>query len=357
MDEKINSLRKKLNTLPETAWNEHSTTEALIDFLKENTSLEIVKKDKWFYARHFEGKGLDTICFRSDMDAITGKNGAFHGCGHDGHMAALCGLALAIEGRRLGKNICLLFQPAEETGEGAKICREIISAEGISRIYGFHNIPGFKEGLVLLKKGVFACSSMGMTVRLWGSRCHAAYPETGKNPTYIIGELIRLFDTTNRERNKDGIYITVVNVNVGSKNFGISPGYGEISFTLRAEAEEELLNLKKTIEEFIFTKAYEEDIKSENEIFDYFPETVNPSSVYDEVRGFIENEFLCKDLSVPMRWSEDFGWYLKECPGMFFGIGTGINAPGLHTDGYSYNDNVTETAIGLFLRLAEGEVL
>ena len=81
------------------------------------------------------------IAFRADMDALpidekTGADyasrhpGRMHACGHDGHMAILLELARRLSKRkRLGRNVLLVFQPAEEASGGAKqigraSCRE-----------------------------------------------------------------------------------------------------------------------------------------------------------------------------------------------------------------------------------------
>lgn len=74
--------------------------------------------------------------------------GAAHLCGHDGHAASLCAVALALEGRTLHRNVFLLFQPAEETGAGAYPCCELFKKEQIGEIYGAHNLPGFPAGAV-----------------------------------------------------------------------------------------------------------------------------------------------------------------------------------------------------------------
>ena len=83
--------------------------------------------------------------------------------GHDGHSAMLCGLALLLEGRRVGKNVHLIFQAAEETGEGA---RQVIDTwpelKSLRALYALHNIPGFPEGALLMRRGCFACASCGV---------------------------------------------------------------------------------------------------------------------------------------------------------------------------------------------------
>ena len=55
------------------------------------------------------------------------------------------------------------------------------------------------------------------------------------------------------------------------------------------------------------------------------------------------------------RASEDFGYYLKQCSGAMFYIGSGEEYPALHTDGYDFNDGILKTAVDMFLTLAETE--
>ena len=50
-------------------------------------------------------------------------------------------------------------------------------------------------------------------------------------------------------------------------------------------------------------------------------------------------------LDEPMRWSEDFGWMLKRAPGLYFGIGDGEDWPGLHTEGFCFDDGIIPAAL------------
>ena len=56
-------------------------------------------------------------------------------------------------------------------------------------------------------------------------------------------------------------------------------------------------------------------------------------------------------LAEPMRWSEDFGWYLMRTKGAFFGIGDGENYAQLHTKDYEFPDEIMENAVRLFAEL------
>lgn len=62
-----------------------------------------------------------------------------------------------------------------------------------------------------------------------------------------------------------------------------------------------------------------------------------------------------RELPEPMRWSEDFGYYLQDCAGAFFGLGAGEDTPALHTAGYEFPDALLEKGIALFSALADPE--
>ena len=143
--EKVISLRQVLHECPERSGQEARTMAAIRAFLHEHTSLELRDMGGWLLATHREDDSLPSVGFRADMDALPCEdNEARHGCGHDGHSAILCALALELEGRTFGKNIRLIFQGAEETGEGAKrVCGSWPELRRVHRIYGLHNIPGF----------------------------------------------------------------------------------------------------------------------------------------------------------------------------------------------------------------------
>src|SRR6056297_2999629 len=101
-------LRHELHKNPEVSNEEKWTKNHLIEFLRENTKLEIIDKGKWFYAAYRSKVGNRNIAFRADFDAVemdegielsyASKNeGVSHKCGHDGHSAALAAFALEID--------------------------------------------------------------------------------------------------------------------------------------------------------------------------------------------------------------------------------------------------------------------
>ena len=108
-----------------------------------------------------------TIAVRGDIDALP----IGHRCGHDGHTTILLQLAEQISDKYPqtfnGINIILVFQPEEETGTGSQkiIDAGILQQYNIKAIYGFHNLPGFPLGTVVLNYHTFAAASTGVIYR------------------------------------------------------------------------------------------------------------------------------------------------------------------------------------------------
>lgn len=324
--------------------------ETIRRFLQENTSLTLETMDGWLLATHWEGDGLETIGLRADMDAIPCEEGARHGCGHDGHSAILCALALALEGKRLGKNVFLIFQGAEETGEGA---RRVIDSwpgfRGLSRIYGLHNIPGFPKGTLLYRRGCFACASRGFIADIQGRPAHAAYPGDGANPAALLSRLVlALPEMIDDILDGDDRLLmhTVVGVSIGGENFGLSADRGRLCLTLRGHRQSDIDTLEARIVDFTRAGCSAAGMGCRFETRDAFPDTTNaPEVVDDALSKWTAAGLPLRELAEPMRWSEDFGAYLKQVPGMFFGIGIGEDHPGLHTAEYRFDDGIIEAAV------------
>jgi amidohydrolase len=371
--EQVISLRHTLHQYPELSMQETETMKTLQDFLRDNTSLEIHKREGWFYALkkssvpvENSGNNPKPIAFRADMDALpipetirlsyaSEHCGISHKCGHDGHCAALCGLALELSGRDLDRDIYLIFQPGEEIGTGAQRCVELIREKGITEIYAFHNLGGYPEGSLVYRKGLTQPASEGLRIRLVGKSSHASAPEKGNNPAGTIAKVVQyarnLIDPT--EKSRPMRLCTITGIRLGDGDFGISPGEGEICMTLRAEVEAEMEEMEKAVLAYASRTAKEAGQEMTYSIHDYFPETRNHDACLDQVLDTARKN---KIPAIPMRelWraSEDFGHYLKECPGAMFYIGNGEDYPSLHTAEYDFNDRILETAVNLFVGLA-----
>lgn len=362
--QKITDLRHNLHIHAELSTKEEKTKQILMDFIRDNTSLEVVDRGPWFYAFK-DGMGDNPIAFRADMDALpipetisleygSSCPGVSHKCGHDGHSAALCGLALELDQRDTGRPVYLIFQHAEEIGVGGRVCSSLLQEKNISEVYAFHNRSGYPEGSIVYRRGLAQPASEGLTITLRGNQSHASAPEEGRNPSHIVSEILSLANEIPSRPHRGLVLCTVVHVEVGTKDFGISAGEGQISLTLRAEHSKDLNYMEQEICDLAEKLAEEEDIEVSFDWTDAFPETKNSDFAVDHVLSVAESLGLSTiPMESPWRSSEDFGYYTKTCHGAIFYIGNGRKHPAVHTVEYDFNDRILGIAVDMFLGLVE----
>lgn len=363
------NLRHKLHENAEISGNEKRTIEILIDFIRNNTTFNVAKKDGYFYAEKIVAKEAMNIAFRADMDALpmvettdiqykSNNVGVAHKCGHDGHCAILAGFALELSERPIeNKNIFLIFQPSEEVGQGARKIVEdgFLKGNKIDEIYSLHNIPGYAMGNILYKRNVFACASKGIIITLKGKPTHAAYPEYGINPSYATADIIKfLSEITKSSVFKGMVLCTIVNINIGEKAFGTAASLGEIMLTVRGENEDNLVELQNHILKFVERCCKEHKIEYIISFSDEFPETRNHDTCINKIlEACKNNDYTIEELQNPFRWSEDFGYYLKNVKGAMVGLGGGKLHPQLHTIDYDFPDSIIKTGVEFFYSIAE----
>lgn len=367
-EETMIHLRHELHRHPELSLQETWTKKHLMEFLAGHTDLILTDCGSWFYGVKYATEGSRSaapIAFRADFDALpiaeasdasyaSACAGISHACGHDGHSAALCGLALELTGRRPSRDVYLIFQHGEEIGAGGKECAQLITEKKIGEVYAFHNLSGYPEGAVVVRKGLTQPASRGLTIRLEGKTSHAASPEQGRNPAFGIAEVALYLQTLLQQPHKGMVLGTVVNIAVGTKDFGVSAGSGELSVTLRAEYEAELDELEQRLREKTEAVCAAFQLRAGYEISDPFPETRNDTACLEKVRAAaasLGREVI--DMKELWRASEDFGYYTKRCPGAMFYLGNGENYASLHTKEYDFNDRNLMPAVELFLAILE----
>ncbi len=362
MLEKVKLLRKELHKYPELSNREFETKKRLIKFIKENTSIEVVDKGAWFYAKYESGTDNKKIAFRADMDALliteemnieynSVNKGISHKCGHDGHMASLIYFLLHIDKYGANRDIYCIFQHAEETGDGAKECMSIIDEEDIYEIYAVHNMPGKKEHAIGIVEGIVNYASSGMKIEFVGKKSHASEPEKGINPAYIISEFI--LGLKELEKNYENIvFSTVVNISMGDESYGISPSDGKVLLTIRADNDKDFDSYKIDIINYLKQLSKKYHIEYTYSYSDEFPSTINHKESVEKIRKIckkLDFEIDTKDL--PLRTSEDFGWFLKKAKGALIWIGAGEDHVPLHYKDYDFNENLIETINKLYMEL------
>jgi amidohydrolase len=366
------SFRHRLHRVPELAGAEKGTANIVFHWL------EACKPDALY--RNVGGHGLvavfdsgikgDTVVLRADLDALpiheTGvlsyrsmHDGVAHVCGHDGHMAILAGVAKRLSVHRPPSGrVALLFQPAEETGEGAAriVLDPIFRNLHADWIFGAHNLPGVALAEVQIKSGSASCASIGIIIKLEGRTAHAAQPELGRSPAKALSRLVDAFGQLADSMAQPGYaQCTVIHARLGEVAFGTAPGEATIMATMRADSDSALRTMKAAAEEMVREVAERDGLQYKVSFADSFPATVN-----DE-RGVAIVEAAAKkaDLFVTnppdcLRWSEDFAWYGRAAKAVLVGLGAGKNQAALHNPDYDFPDDLIEPGARLFEAIVTG---
>jgi amidohydrolase len=360
-------LRREIHKNPELAGEEKLTAKRIISFAKNYNPDKIIP--------NIGGKGLavifegmengPTVLIRCELDALpiseTNKlnyrsiyDNVAHKCGHDGHMTIVSGLIPLLSKNKLKKGrVVLLYQPSEETGEGAE---KILNDKKFRYIkpdfvFALHNLPGFGTGRIVIKEREFAAASKGMIIKLIGKTSHAAEPEKGINPALAVSEIIaELTSLPKKIRSiKDFSLITIIHSKIGERAFGTSPGYAEVMATLRSYKNTDMKLVKENTLKKVKTIAHKYKLKTEFNFLEDFPATINEKGCVDIViNAAKENKLKTKYLNEPFKWSEDFGHFTKKFKGTLFGLGAGIKHPALHNPDYDFPDEIIVPGVKTF---------
>ncbi|MCA9319218.1 MAG: amidohydrolase [Planctomycetes bacterium] len=367
-DQGMVEIRHRLHREAERSGEEKATARLIIAALTALEPDEIVSELGGHGVLAVFGGKLEgpSVLLRSDMDALplpdddrlphaSIRKGTAHRCGHDGHMAMMVGLAQSLSEKRprRGRAI-LLFQPAEETGAGA---RQVLDDPRFAPFVpdvaiAQHNLPGFELGQVVIRKGVFASASSGLIVTLRGRASHASEPNEGNSPLQAAVALAQSLVALSQQATAlhEAAQVTVVGLEVGGPAFGTSPGDGRVMATLRAHDAAVMQRISSRAVELAEGLAAAHGLDGDVSWTDEFPSTVNDSTVAQvvaKVARTLGHEVV--EARHPFPWSEDFGHFTAICPGVLFGLGSGSRQPSLHAEGYDFPDELLSPGRDLLL--------
>jgi len=362
--EKIIELRHQLHEHPELSLEEQWTQEHLMSFLREHTKLNIVPRGKWFYAHYQSGSDLPGIAFRAELDALPVRDeidtsyaskipGHGHKCGHDGHMASLCGLAMELERRGADRDVYLIFQHGEEIGAGGEECARLLDEKNIGWVYGWHNRPGLPKGMVQTMDGTMYYASKGMILHFDGVPSHASMPEAGKCPAFAIAKIVNFIPELLSPEKWDGqVFCTVIQIDVGEPAFGTQASRGELLLTIRGQYEREMDLLQDKLEAMAKELAEADGLEWSVRYCDAFPESANAPEATRRIRDAAKRMGIpYQEAPHPYRGSDDFGYYPKKAHGAMFEIGSGEDCPPIHTIHYDFPDEVLNVAVDFMWEL------
>jgi len=377
LDQKVESLitfRRKLHSKPELSGEESDTALMIIRELERYKPDRIIKNVGGDGVIAIFGlpdeKPIKTILFRAELDGLpivestnsdhqSENEGKMHACGHDGHMAILIGLAGELHKKRPEHiRVILLFQPAEETGQGAQRVLEDQRFEKLKIDHGYalHNLPGFEENRIYIRSQSFALASVGVEISMKGKSSHAAYPEQGINPSNIIAGLIEKISEEFKDISKkhSNSKYAVTFIKMGERAFGMSPGEATIGITFRSETDDALNECLNWVEDIVKIEADAFAGKISTQRVEPFTATINNKEGCEIVKSVAKQvDIIFEELESPFPWSEDFGRFGSKFPITMFGLGAGKNSAPLHSEQYNFNDSLLPTGVVLFKSIVE----
>lgn len=361
------ALRRTLHACPELSGEEHGTAERLTDVLHalQPDALLTGLGGTGLLATFGTDADGPQVLLRCELDALpiqevntfdhrSSKDGVSHKCGHDGHMAILAGVAERFAQERPARGrVHLLYQPAEENGAGAAavLADPRMQDRHFDLVLALHNLPGYPLGTVVVRKNAFTASVNSLMIHLEGRTSHAAEPEHGINPALAVAELLTgaLALQHNEPGAEDLRVVTVVHVDLGSKDYGISAGSAEVHLTLRCWTDAALQQLEQEVEALARQAADRHGLGIAIAQGFTFKANRNADTAVDLVAQAARstgNPLVVREH--PFKWGEDFGLFTAKYHGCMFGLGAGEAMPALHNPDYDFPDELIPHGIELF---------
>lgn len=299
-------------------------------------------------------RGQKRIAVRADCDALRiqdEKNVEYHSqvpqvmhaCGHDVHTSTVCGAITAIDA--LDREGALpwpvtwraIFQPAEETGDGAESMIEAGALKDVDAIVALHVDPTRQAGTVGVRPGVFTASCDMLRLTIHGRGGHAARPHESADPIAAAAQLIStLYQFIPRATDsQDAVVVSFGEIH-GGLNANVIPQEVVLDGTVRT------LNRQvreRTLDNIHRIAGGVENVTGTKLTVDFYEgigSVMNDPAITALVEG-VACDLLGSDnvaqMPRPSMGSEDFAAYLDVVPGSMFRLGCAgsLPWPGLHT--------------------------
>jgi len=366
LDAKLVEMRRVLHRHPELSGEEVWTTAQLKTWLAE-AGIDILPLPlKTGLVAEIRGSQPGPIvALRTDIDALpvleeTGLDfasqipGKMHACGHDFHMATILGAALILKQMesQIAGTVRLLFQPAEETAQGA---RELIAAgamNGVQAVFGLHNKPDLPAGHVGVKSGPLMAATDAITIDVLGKGGHAAIPDATIDPVVAGSAIVMALQTAVSRviSPLDSAVVTIASFQAGTAYNVIPPGarlLGTVR-TFRPEVRETVL---ATIERVVREVAAGYRAEGRLVVDQGTPAVNNDPAMADLMRRSAAALGLPVDEAIPTMGGEDFAEYQQLAPGCFVWMGTGC-AENWHHPRFMVDESVIHKGAALFASTA-----
>ena len=352
--------RRALHRIPELDWAMTKTGAYLKNALA-GLKCQVFSPLEGAVCAFFDFGAAKTLAFRADMDAlpITEQSdaeyaschpGVMHACGHDGHMAILLELARRLDRKAENPwNILLVFQPGEEcTGGAERICNTgIFEACSTEAVFGLHLWPGLEKGQVFSREKELMARASEVNVDIYGKSAHIAKASEGIDAIAAGTEFFHramameaalpehIFRLLKFGKFQSGVVRNALSAHTHMEG------------SLRAFQDEIFDGLRDGLYAIGRELEAEFGCRVEIDINTGYPAVMNPSDLCRRVKPIVEY----RELNAPFMTAEDFAFYQRRLPSVFFFLGTG-DSPALHTCNFDFDETILSKGADLFEMLA-----
>lgn len=356
----IISDRRALHQIPEVD-RELPQTMAYLQSSLQGLSCQVFSPMESALCAFFDFGANKAIAFRAEADALpvletTGLSyasrhpGRMHACGHDGHMAILLELARRLNGaQNMKRNVLLVFQPAEETTGGARdLCTTgIFKKYGVEAIFALHLWPELPAGQMFSRANEMMSRSCEVKVDIVGRSAHIAKASSGIDALAAGMEFYRKVMAMEGALPKKVFRLLKFGKMESGTVCNVISGHTRLEGSLRAFQDEVFYSLRAGI--VSIAKEVERSSGCTVSVYmnEGYPPVMNPRGLYEKVQSLVPFE----ELAQPSMITEDFAWYQKSLPGMFFFLGVG-STPALHAGDFDFDESLLIKGADFFETLA-----
>lgn len=318
--------------MPERSFGEYKTTEIIRQFLTEH-NIRLIDLGMPTGVLAYLDAGCDTtVALRADIDAVDTEGGPMHLCGHNYHAAALLGAADMLTRIRdeLPCNVLFIFQPAEETTDGAKAMLEHGMMELIphlpTRLFGIHNRPEIPVGRIAVHRGALMARKTNFSLTYTGKTGHGGTPQLCRDPITAAAQFITAVQTV-ISRSVDPFeasVFSVCSIHAGTED-NLAPERTVMTGSARSlddSVHEILLNRAESI-----AKATAEGmgVSCQLEWLPQVPAVVNSDEITELARTAAALTVGVENVTdtLPCLGSEDFAVFGEHIPSFFYWVGSG----------------------------------
>ena len=319
---------------------------------------------------------------RADMDALpmgeeSGEafacpNGStMHACGHDMHTAMLLGAAKLLKAHEeeLCGTVKLMFQPSEETFEGAKDMIENGVLENprpdaAAMIHVTAASPMPAGSIIVCGPGPGNSAADYFTIRVQGKGCHGSTPQEGVDALTVAAHiLLALQNIHAREIScSDEAVLTVGTIQGGTASNVIADS-AVMGGTMRTFDEKTRSFLKERMEAIVAGVAGTFRATATVEYGSGCPTLINDPALVEKMGGYLkallgDRVYTAPDLHMPIRGggSEDFAYVSQQVPSLMLALAAGEPSRGYtypqHHPKVRFDEAVLPTGTAAFVYMA-----